>query len=54
MLRLDLCDYSDVYIVLKGIITVEGTNDVNKRSKNLTSKIMLHLDHAYQKLMTHS
>ena len=34
MLRPDLCDYSDVYIVVKGIIAVEGTNDANK-SKNL-------------------
>ena len=24
MLRLDLCDYSDAYIVAKGRITVEG------------------------------
>ena len=34
MRRPDLCDYSDVYIVVKGIIAVEGTNDANK-SKNL-------------------
>ena len=26
MLRSDLCNYSDVYIVIKGIITVTGTN----------------------------
>ena len=25
MLRSDLCDYSDVYIVVKGIITVSAT-----------------------------
>ena len=36
MLRSDLCDYSDAYIVEKGTITVEGDN-------------MLHLDHAYEK-----
>ena len=27
MLISDLCDYSDVYIVVKGTITVEGHND---------------------------
>ena len=34
MLRLDLCDYSDAYIIVKRRITVEGTDDV-KRNKNL-------------------
>ena len=29
MLRCDLCDYSDVYIVVKGVITV--TNPINAR-----------------------
>ena len=27
MLRLDLCDYSDAYIVVKGTITIEGGNN---------------------------
>ena len=27
MLRSDLCDYSDAYIVVKGNITVEGANN---------------------------
>ena len=31
MLRSDLCDYRDVYIVVKESITVEGTNNANKR-----------------------
>ena len=31
MLRSDLCDYSDAYIVVKGIITVEDTVDVSKK-----------------------
>ena len=31
MLRSDLCDFSDVYIVLKGDITLEGDNDANKK-----------------------
>ena len=38
MLKLDLCDYSDAYIVVKGRITVEGTNYANKRDKSLTFK----------------
>ena len=38
MLRSDLCDYSDVYIILKGDITLKGDNDANKRNKNLAFK----------------
>ena len=38
MLRSDLCDYSDAYIVVKGTITVEGYNNANKRNKKLTFK----------------
>ena len=38
MLRSDLCDFSDAYIVVKGDITLEGDNDVNKRNKNLAFK----------------
>ena len=38
MLRSDLCDYSDAYIVVKGDITLEGDNDANKRNKNLEFK----------------
>ena len=38
MLRSDLCDFSDAYIVLKGDIALEGDNDANKRNKNLTFK----------------
>ena len=38
MLRLCLCDYSDVYVVVKGTITVEGTNDANRRNKKLNFK----------------
>ena len=29
VLRPNLCDYSDVYIVVKGTITVEGSNASN-------------------------
>ena len=38
MWRSDLCDCSDAYIVVKGDITIEGDNDVNKRNKNLAFK----------------
>ena len=34
MLRSDLCDFSDAYIVVEGTITLEGDNDSNKRNKN--------------------
>ena len=38
MLRSDLCDYSDAYIVVEGDITLESDNDANKRNKNLASQ----------------
>ena len=38
MLRSDLCDYSDAYIVVKGDIILEGDNDANKKNKNLAFK----------------
>ena len=38
MLRSDLCGFNDVYTVVKGDITLEGDNDVNKRNKNLAFK----------------
>ena len=38
MLRSDLCDYSDAYIVVKGIINVWGTNANNRINKKLTFK----------------
>ena len=38
ILRSDLFDYSDAYIVLKGTITVKEDNDANKRNKKLISK----------------
>ena len=39
MLRSDLCDFSDAYIVVKGNITVRGPDNA-KRSKVLHLKIM--------------
>ena len=38
MLRSDLCDYSDAYIVVKRAITVEDNNANNREDKNLTFK----------------
>ena len=38
MIRSDLCDFSDVYIVVEGDITLEGDNDANKQNKNLAFK----------------
>ena len=38
MLRSDLCDYSDAYIVVRGAITVESTFNANGRNYNLTFK----------------
>ena len=38
MLRSDLCDFSDAYIVEEGTITYEGDNNANKWNKNLAFK----------------
>ena len=38
MLRSELCDYSNAYIVVKRTVTAEGTNDANERSKKLVFK----------------
>ena len=54
MVRSDFCDFSDAYFVVKGTITVEGTTDVNKINKKLTSKNNARLVHACQKLITNS
>ena len=51
MLRSDLCDFSDAYIVVTGDITVVGNNNANKRNKILYLKIMHHLLITSQKLM---
>ena len=31
MLRSNLCDFSDSYILVKGMITVGGANNANKK-----------------------
>ena len=38
LLRSDLCDYSDAYIVVKGDITVEGANNRDKKNRALAFK----------------
>ena len=38
MLRSDLCDYSDAHIVVKGRISVRGTNAANGINKKLIFK----------------
>ena len=38
MLRSDLCNFSDTYIVVEGTITLEGDNNANKQNKNLAFK----------------
>ena len=38
MLRSDLCDYNDAYIVVKGDITVEGAQNRDKHNRNLVLK----------------
>ena len=32
MLKSDICGYSDAYIFIKGNITVEGVNDIDKHN----------------------
>ena len=51
MLKSDLCDFSDAYIVLEGTITLEDDNNANKRNKILHLKTMHRLLTAFQNLM---
>ena len=53
MLRLGLCNFSDAFIVVKGIITVIRPNGAkrNKETKASNLKTMHHLSTAFQKLM---
>ena len=50
MLRLNLCDYSDTYIV----VTVEGTNANNRTDKMLAFKNNTPFRLVYEKSITHS
>ena len=38
MLRSNLCDFTDAYIVVEGDITLKGDNDANKQNKSLAFK----------------
>ena len=53
MLQLDLCDFSDACIVVKGTITVTNS-DNNVYVKNYLLKIAHHLFLLFLKLITHS
>ena len=50
MLKSDLCDYSDAYVVVKGTITILRPN-ATKKTKVLRLKAMHHLSIVFQKLM---
>ena len=50
MLRSDICDFSDVYIVVKRTITVTNSDDA-KRNKVVAFKNNAHLSTVFQKLM---
>ena len=55
MLRSDLCDHSDAYIVAKKTIDLlaapENGND--KAQENIAFKKMPNLDHVFQRLTVH-
>ena len=41
MLKLSLCNYSDEYILVKGIITVANTSVTTAAANNAMKKVML-------------
>ena len=45
MLRSDLCDYADAYILINGTITVAGNNPRDRQNRPLILEIMRHLFH---------
>ena len=49
MLRSDLCDFSDVYIVVKGVATVAGALNRDKKIETFYYRIIHHLFLAFQK-----
>ena len=54
VIRLNLSDYNDAYIVLKGIINIEKDDDAKTRNKKTNfPKKLLHLNYTCQKLITH-
>ena len=53
MLRSDLCDYSYVYIVVKWKKLLKVLLLLTEEIKSKTSRILLHLNYRFQKLITH-
>ena len=53
MLSSDLCDYSDAYIVAKGVVTVRSKNKIDRENRFLASKYKALLLASFQKLITH-
>ena len=53
LLRSDMCDYRDAYLGVKRTITVQGPNVNDWTDGILTLKIKIHLDNAFQTLITH-
>ena len=54
MLKSDLCDFNDVYIVLIFLSLIQRTQKKNKKkAKVLHLKIMHHLTTAFQKSMVY-
>ena len=51
MLRSDLCDFSDSYIIVNGTITITNPDDFKIKTKVLPLKMMRHLLTAFQNLM---
>ena len=54
MLRSDLCNYNDAYIVAKFGKKLNALIMPTEEMKTQPSKTMLHLGHEYQKSITHS
>ena len=42
MLKSNLCDYIDAYIVVTGNITVEGARNRDRKDRSLTLKKIMH------------
>ena len=53
MLKSDLCNFSDVYIAVKGDIAVTNLDNPKEIIKRWHLKSMYHLSTAFQKLMVY-
>ena len=54
MLRSDLRDFSDAYIVVKGVIAVTNPDDAKRNKISQHLKTMHHLSTAFKKLMVYN